>query len=210
MLKALYSVLVFLVLCLPAVSEAAEFKKGENYHDVDKPGQYQATDKIEVLMFLWYRCSSCFKLDDKVTAWADKLPEDVVFRRLPAYFFPHWEFHGRIFLAMDALGATYEQHHAVFTLIQKDKVKLESEADFPVLFEKTGVDKDKFLAVFNDPKTLEKLEDLQSLMFDYGVQAVPAIVVNGKYRFTSKDIDGARFTELADYLINLERNAKPE
>ena len=209
MLKYLSSVIVALaLLCVPFAAHAEDFKLGKNYHEISKPMKLQDTDKIEILMFLWYGCSGCYKLDDKIVAWAEKLPDDVSFKRVPAYFFPQWEFHGRVFLAMDAIGATYAQHHAVFDLIQKDKVKLESEADLPALFAKTGVDKDKFMAVFNDPNTIEKLEELQTQMFEYGIQAVPALVINGKYRYTVKDTEGPHFIELADYLINLERNAK--
>lgn len=207
MFKLLCAIAFCSVLCLPTTAAAEDFVEGKNYHMVKKPVKYQDTDKIEVLMFLWYRCSGCYKLDKKITAWADNLPDDVVFKRLPALFFPNWEFHGRIYLTMEALGASYEQHHAIFDLLQVDKVKVDSEADLPAVFAKTGVDKDKFMEIFNSVKITEQIEGLQSLIYEYEIQAVPAMVINGRYRYTVKDTEGPRFLELADYLINLERDA---
>lgn len=209
MLRLLFSITMLMALCLPAyAAEPTEFIKGKNYHEISRPKQYQKSDKIEVIMFLWYGCGGCYKLDKKITDWAQTLPDDVDFKRLPGMFLPEAQFHGRIYLTMEALGATYEQHHAVFDYIQKDNLPLHSEADLPAFLEKMGVDKDKFMRLFNSESINIKLEDTTFLLDDYGVRDVPSMVINGRYRYSVKDIEGSRYMKLADYLIDLERKSQ--
>ena len=208
MQRLLYSIILLCLFCMPVCGEAADFKAGKNYHELAKPKKYQNTDKIEVLMFMWYGCSGCYKLDDSITAWAQKLPDDIAFVRLPGLFFSDWQFHGRIYMTMQELGTTYEQHHAIFDLIYKDKFKVESDAELPAFLDKIDVDKDKFMQIFNSNQMTETMDSLQDYLSDSGIQAVPALIVNGRYRFTTKDTEGKQFLELADHLISLERNAR--
>ena len=42
--------------------------------------------KVEVVEFFWYGCNHCYNFEPSLGAWADKLPADVVFRRVPVAF----------------------------------------------------------------------------------------------------------------------------
>ena len=206
--KLLYAIILLCLFCMPVCGETADFEAGKNYHELAKPKKYQNTDKIEVLMILWYGCSGCYKLDEPMIAWAEKLPDDVAFLRVPALFFPEWQFHGQIYMTMQELGATYEQHRAVFDLIQKDKLKVENEADLPAFLAKLDVDKDKFMEIFNSNELADKIDALQAYYVECDLHAVPSMIVNGRYKFSAKDTKGQQFMDLVDHLVNLERNAK--
>lgn len=214
MFKTLFSMAIACMLCVPCAVRAADFTEGKHYYVVDEPGRYQESNKIEVLMFLWYGCSGCYKLDQKITAWAEKLPDDVDFKRLPALFFPNWEFHGRVFLCLEKMGYTYEQHNAIFGIVQKkdqpegQSVTLEDEKDLPAFLEHIGADKERFMALYASDEITDIIQEIHFMIARFAVHAVPAIVVNGKYRFTIKDVEGKQFLELADVLIQKERGAQ--
>lgn len=209
MMRLLFSILMLAALCLPAAAaEQTDFIKGKNYHEIARPKQYQKSDKIEVIMFLWYGCGGCYKLDKTITDWAQTLPDDVDFKRLPGMFLDKAKLHGRVFLTMEAMGATYEKHHSIFDLLKKDNFPLETEADLPAFIEKIGVDKDEFMKIYKSEAITEKLEDTLILLDDYGITDVPSMAINGRYHYSVKDVEGSRYVKLADYLIDLERKAK--
>lgn len=204
---------VLLLLSLPLTARAVDFKEGENYFEVTEPGKYQESDKIEVLMFLWYGCIGCYKLDQKITGWAEALPGDVDFKRLPALFFPNWEFHGRVFLCLEKMGYSFDDHYKIFGIVQKkdqpegQTVKLEGEEDLPAFLEHVGVNKEEFMKLFNSDELTETVQDIHFMISRFAVHAVPAMVINGKYTFTIKNVEGKHFLDLADYLIQKERDA---
>ena len=44
----------------------------------------ESKDKIEVVELFWYGCIHCFNIDPYLDKWADNLPKDVTFKRIPA------------------------------------------------------------------------------------------------------------------------------
>ena len=72
-----------------------------------------------------------------------------------------------------------------------------------------GVDKDKFLATFNSFAIQGQIKQAKELAQKYGVQGVPTLIVNGKYRFDLGSTGGPEATlNVADQLIAKERAAK--
>lgn len=72
-----------------------------------------------------------------------------------------------------------------------------------------GVDKAKFLETFNSFAVKGKMAQYKELAQKYGVQGVPTMIVNGKYRFDLGTTGGPEQTlNVADQLIAKERAAK--
>lgn len=205
----LIALAVFLTaLCFPPAANAADFEEGKNYFTISEPEQYEKTDKIEVIMFFWYGCSGCYKVDPRVEKWQNALPGDVTFKRLPAIFFPHWEIHARIFYTLEEMGVPYETHRNVATIIEGKQLVVEAEEELPPLLDKINVNRDDFMRIFNSAKISEKIDNLYPLLHRFGLSSVPAMVINGKYQYNSKSVDGKHFLNLADYIIDMERKAK--
>ncbi|MDO7925967.1 thiol:disulfide interchange protein DsbA/DsbL [Pseudomonas sp. KFB-139] len=169
---------------------------------VSEPG------KIEVVELFWYGCPHCYAFEPTINPWAEKLPEDVNFVRIPAMFGGAWDAHGQLFITLDTMGVEHKVHAAVFNAIQKDRkplLKPEEMADFVAT---QGIDKAKFLETFNSFAVKGKIAQYKELAKKYEVTGVPTMIVNGKYRFDLGSSGGPEATlQVADQLIAQERAA---
>lgn len=212
-ISAVIGVLV-LVGCLliigVAPAPAQEFKVGQHYFELPRPLKFQPDDKrIEVLMFFWYGCGGCYHLDKTMAEWEKALPEDVRLIRLPALFNKTWAHHGQIFLALQAMGVDHKVHQAVFEIIQQQHKKLMTEPEMKEFLAEQSLDADEFFKLYNSPEIKAQMEHVLELMAAYRFDSVPAIIVNGKYRFDFGSIGGsAEIVKVIDYLVQNERVAK--
>ena len=179
------------------------------YVELSNPVQVAVPGKIEVVELFWYGCPHCYAFEPTINPWAEKLPSDVNFRRIPAMFGGPWDAHGQLFLTLEAMGVEHKVHNAVFEAIQKQGKRLTKPEDMADFVATQGVDKDKFLATFNSFAIKGQIEAAKKLAVAYGVQGVPTMIVNGKYRFDLGTTGGPEATlNVADQLIAKERAAK--
>jgi len=160
--------------------------------------------KIEVIEFFWYGCPHCAAFEPELDAWARKLPEQVVFSRVPVAFRPEpFTTHQRIFYALEALGAVETMHRKVFYAIHNERLPLDKPADISAFMAKNGLDATKFMEAFASFTTQSKIKRAAAL-----VDGVPAIGIHSRY-YTSGTLAGGngRSLAVADYLI--QRLAKP-
>ena len=165
--------------------------------------------KVEVVEFFWYGCPHCFHFEPSLAAWAAKLPADVSFRRVPVAFRENpFAAHQRLYFAIEALGLIPQLHAKVFHAIHEEQLKLDKPELIGDWVAKQGVDKAKFLAMYNSFALQTKSSQARSLMDAYKIDGVPAIGVAGRY-FTSVSLNGTPDKALAttDYLIGLARKA---
>ena len=165
--------------------------------------------KIEVVDFFWYGCPHCAAFEPELDAWARKLPEQVVFSRVPVAFRPEpFTTHQRIFYALEALGALETMHRKVFYAIHNERLPLDKPADISAFMAKNGLDAAKFMEAFASFTTQSKIKRAAALVDGYKIDGVPAIGIHGRY-YTSGTLAGGngRSLAVADYLI--QRLAKP-
>ena len=177
--------------------------------ELAKPVAVSVPGKIEVVELFWYGCPHCYAFEPTINPWAEKLPKDVNFKRIPAMFGGPWDAHGQLFLTLEAMGVEHKVHNAVFEAIQKQGKRLTKPEDMADFVATQGVDKEKFLATFNSFAIKGQIEAAKKLAVAYGVQGVPTLIVNGKYRFDLGTTGGPEATlNVADQLIAKERAAK--
>ena len=182
---------------------------GKTYAELTNPGPVAVPGKIEVVELFWYGCPHCYAFEPTINPWAEKLPKDVNFRRIPAMFGGPWDAHGQLFLTLEAMGVEHKVHNAVFEAIQKQGKRLTKPDEMADFVATQGVDKDKFLATFNSFAIQGQIKQAKELAQKYGVQGVPTLIVNGKYRFDLGSTGGPEATlNVADQLIAKERAAK--
>ncbi|MFL1502022.1 thiol:disulfide interchange protein DsbA [Pseudomonas sp. S191] len=182
---------------------------GKTYFELANPVPVSEPGKIEVVELFWYGCPHCYAFEPTINPWAEKLPSDVNFRRIPAMFGGPWDAHGQLFLTLEAMGVEHKVHNAVFEAIQKQGKRLTKPEEMADFVATQGVDKDKFLATFNSFAIQGQIKQAKELAQKYGVQGVPSMVVNGKYRFDLGTTGGPEQTlNVADQLIAKERAAK--
>ncbi|MBN0976258.1 thiol:disulfide interchange protein DsbA/DsbL [Pseudomonas hygromyciniae] len=182
---------------------------GKTYVELASPVAVSVPGKIEVVELFWYGCPHCYSFEPTINPWAEKLPSDVNFKRIPAMFGGPWDAHGQMFLTLEAMGVEHKVHNAVFEAIQKDRKPLTKPDQMADFLATQGVDKDKFLATFNSFAIQGQIKQAKELAQKYGVQGVPTLIVNGKYRFDLGSTGGpAQTLNVADQLIAKERAAK--
>ena len=182
---------------------------GKTYVELTNPVPVSVPGKIEVVELFWYGCPHCYAFEPTINPWAEKLPSDVNFKRIPAMFGGPWDAHGQLFLTLEAMGVEHKVHNAVFDAIQKQGKRLTKSDEMADFVATQGVDKDKFLATFNSFAIQGQIKQAKELAQKYVVQGVPTLIVNGKYRFDLGTAGGPEAVlNVADQLIAKERAAK--
>lgn len=140
--------------------------------------------QVEVLEFFWYRCVFCFNLQPELEAWLQKLPKDVVVTRVPAILNPNWMPLARAYYALETLGLLNKLHHDVFNAIHLQGMDLNPPEVFFDWAVTKGVDRKKLADAYHGFEVETKVRRAQQLGRNYALNAVPAIVVQGKYLST--------------------------
>ncbi len=166
-----------------------KFKEGQHYiRMVPSQPTMGGADKIEVAEFFWYGCPHCYSFEPTINAWAEEIPANARFVRIPVVWNNVHELHARLFYTMEVLarnGALADGeafHDTVFQEIQNRGNRLTNEDAIRRLFERFGVDADSFSNTWKSFEVDQKLRVAKDLGRRYAIQGVPAVVVNGKYR----------------------------
>ena len=178
-------ILPLLLISTSALADKSAFFQGINYEPVTpqptsvKPGQ------VEVIEFYWYGCPVCFGLEPYVEAWEKQLPKNLVFRRVPAAW-PDTEFYvdAQATAVAEILGIGEKIREPFFNAIhEQDDEALRTDKDaLRGFFAKYGVKPADFDATWDSFGVRTKLAQYQKLAASYGVDRVPTIIVNGKWK----------------------------
>lgn len=188
---------------------AEDIQAGKQYVELTSPVPVAQPGKIEVVELFWYGCPHCYQFEPTIKPWAEKLPEDVHFVRIPAMFGGLWNIHGQMFLTLEAMGAEAKVHDAVFAAIHREGKKLATAEEQAEFLAAQGVDKDTYLSTFNSFAVKGQMEKAKKLAMAYQITGVPVLVVNGKYRFDLGSAGGPEGAiKVADHLIAKERPAQ--
>jgi protein dithiol oxidoreductase (disulfide-forming) len=186
------------------------FQEGKDYIALDKrvPGETQA-GKVEVIEFFWYSCPHCNAFEPQLEAWAEKLPSDVVLRRMPVAFRDNFVPQQRLFYAIEAMGKVKELHKKVFYAIHVEKQSLNNQDSISDWVAKQGVDKAKFTELYNSFSVQTKATRAAKLQNDYSVSGVPALGIAGRF-YTDGSLAQSmeRALQITDWLISETRKGR--
>jgi len=190
-------------LAIPAHAQNAAPRDGTDYLTLEKRAPVDApAGKIEVVEFFWYSCPHCNRFEPALEAWIKKAPADVVVRRVPVSFRPDFEPQQRLFYVLEALNKVEELQKKVFLAIHGEKQLLNTPELIAAWAEKQGINKAKFLELYNSFGIATKARKATQLQDAYKVDGVPALGVAGRF-YTSgelaKNMD--RALQVTDYLI---------
>jgi thiol:disulfide interchange protein DsbA len=190
-------------------AHAEPIEAGKQYVELSNPVPVSEPGKIEVVELFWYGCGHCYKFEDTINPWIEKLPEDVNFRRIPAMFGGMWNIHGQMFITLEAMKAEHSVHSAIFNAIHVQGKKLATPEEMADFLATQGVDKDEFLKTYNSFAVKGQVEKSKKLAMAYQITGVPVMIVNGKYRFDIGSSGGPdQALQVADFLIQKERAAQ--
>ena len=182
MFKRILSTMVIgLSLMLNQACAADGFQEGVHYQTLSKPVVTSDSSKVEVLELFWYGCPHCDSLDPALKAWVQKLPSDVNFVRMPVVFGRSWEMHARMFWVAKNLGLLEIIHEPLFNAIHREGQRLQRVNEVIGFFERFGADPAVVKRELDGFATESALRLADARVRAYGIQGVPAFVVNGRY-----------------------------
>jgi thiol:disulfide interchange protein DsbA len=166
-----------------------KWKPGINY-TVLSPAQ--PTDappgKVEVIEMFWYGCPHCYAFDPVLEAWRKHKAAYIQFVRVPVMWADIHRSHAHLFYTLQALGKLDQLHSKVFDQIHQKgdelyvsgdpQATLEDEVKFA---EANGISRADFVAAYNSFGVQSDLQKADDLARRYKIDAVPTIVIDGKY-----------------------------
>lgn len=199
------------LMLLASTSLLAEPMLGSEYNTTAQAIPTDNPAKIEVTELFWYGCPHCYNLEPQLHAWVKKLPEDVVFKRVPGLPRPDWAPMAKAYYALETLGLLDKLHVRLFEAIHKQRTlnPANEAAAIDWVTKESGLDKQKVQGAFNSFSSNAQLNRASQLFRASGATGVPALIINGKY-ITSSSMAGGNLQVLkvADYLIEKIRAEK--
>lgn len=165
--------------------------EGVEYKRTPQP-QAIAPHKKKVVEVFGYTCPHCYHLEPSLKKWKSSKAADVHFEAMPAVFNnPNWKIMARVFYTSKELGILEKSHTPFFHALHRDNVPFTSVADIAKFFTRFGVTEQQFMNTFQGFKVDQEVRRAEKLTKAYGVEGVPAVVVNGKY-ITDVPMTGSR------------------
>lgn len=200
-----------IVLALADTEEPArewKFREGEHYtRMVPTQPTVGGADKIEVAEFFMYSCPHCYDMEPYINSWAENKDPGVRFVRVPAVWNNLVRLHAQLYYTEEALvrnGVIKEPdvfRETVFEEYHKRGNRMTTVDSIFKIFARFGVSRDEFDRTWNSFEVNQKLRVADDLARRYSISAVPAIVVNGKYRTSAGEAGSyPKLMELIDEL----------
>jgi len=177
-----------LLLALAALT-ASKTTQAAGFENIDPPQNTSSSDKVEVLEYLWLGCPHCYALEPSMEEWLKTKPDHVEFVREAPPLNQSWEVHSRGFYAAKLLGMENEFVHAMFEAIHEKKQPMRDKKKVAELAGTLGMDEDQFLKQMYGFAVEGNLKRSVDMAIKSGINSVPSIIINGKYR-SSTSISG--------------------
>lgn len=195
--------LICLFLLLPTIALASAFVEGKDYQIVSNPQATASKNKVPVIQeFFSYGCPWCYKIEAPLEEWVGKMGKNVQLERIPVVYKPSWELYAKAYYTAKTLALSDKLTPVLFKAIQVDRKSLESNQNMVNFFVAQGVDREIAKSAFENSPTIDmKVQTGMALMSTYQISAVPAFVVNNKYK-TDLQLAGSpeRLLEILNYL----------
>ncbi len=206
----LHVVSVLAALALTGAS-AADLVEGKEYSRLKVPHAVDSGKKIEVIEFFSYGCPHCNDLEPYLQAWVKTLPSDVQFRRVPVMFQDRWKALARDYFTLEAMGEDIKLSPELFKAVHVSGLPLYQDNAFFDWAASKGLDRAKVVDTYNSFGIDSKMKRATVLAQEYNVQAVPTLVVDGKYVTLSDRVGGhAAMPAALDALVAKARSERPK
>ena len=203
--------ILMILISFSTLALAVEPMPGVNFKTTKKIISTESKDKIEVIELFWYGCIHCYNMDPYLDQWADSLPKDVTFKRVPAIPRKDWVESAKAYYALETLGIVNKLHEKLFDAIHKEK--LFSHNDTKALINwitlNGKLDKKKVESAFNSFSMKSKLSRSYKIFKAAGATGVPTMIIDGKY-FTSSTMAGGEQNaiDIMNFIIKNVRKDK--
>lgn len=186
-------------------------QEGRDYRALDKRAAVDApAGKVEVIEFFWYSCPHCNAFEPRLVAWTQqRMPQDVVLKRVPVHFRDDFVPQQRLFYTLEAMGKLGELHGKVFQAIHQERKPTNTEALILDFAQQNGLDRNQFQQVYSSFAVESKAGRARQLQKQYDVEGVPALGIAGRW-YTDATMAGSmeKMLQVAEYLIAQARRTQ--
>lgn len=197
--RLLPAILTLLCLAFPGYTASVQ---GEDYTLLSPAQPTESGKKVEVIEFFAYYCPHCYALERPLTEWVKAHADKIVFKRV--HVSPNGEPmpQQRLYYTLEAIGKAEEYQSKVFYAMHVQHVRLNTDGDVIDFMAKSGMDRDKFIQIYNSLPVQAKVQRSLKMMSSYQISSWPTIVIDGKY-VTSPAQAGARVSKGDENAANL-------
>lgn len=192
------------MLLLPNLVFAASLVEGKDYIVVPNPTPMSVRNTGPVVTeFFSYGCPWCYKMEAPLSQWKTTTGKPFAVDKVPVVFHAGWDVYAKAFYLAKTLAMTDKINPLLFKAIQDDKKPMNTPQAMIDFFVAQGVDRDIAKSAFESSPTIDtQVNNGMALMAQYQINAVPAFVVNGKYK-TDLQLAGSqeRLFEILNELI---------
>jgi thiol:disulfide interchange protein DsbA len=203
--------LAILLILFSTLAFGVQPQPGVNFKPTKQEIPTEVKDKIEVIELFWYGCVHCYNMDPYLDKWADDLPNDVTFKRVPAIPRKDWVESAKAYYALESLGLVNKLHEKLFEAIHKEKIFKHNDTKALIKWiALTGkLDQKKVEAAFNSFSMKSKLSHSFKIFKAIGATGVPTIIIDGKYFTSSTMAGGEKNTiDIMNFIIKNVRKDK--
>ncbi|MDO6513959.1 MULTISPECIES: thiol:disulfide interchange protein DsbA/DsbL [unclassified Neptuniibacter] len=199
---------ILIALFLPLLVQAEDYREGVHYVKLTTPVRTIDQSKVEVVEMFGYPCPHCNSFEPYIKNWNSNQADDVNFVRIPVVFGRSWEPMARAFYASELMKTLDKTHEATFHAIHVERRRFAGMNDFSEFYANLGLDRGQFDKMYNSFAVNMKLKQGDSKLRGYGVEGVPAMIVNGKYRISAQMAGGQQeMLKVVNFLVEKERSA---
>lgn len=172
--------LTLVLACVPL--RAAPLVEGTDYRSLEPRQHTDAPAKIVVVEFFSYGCPHCNEFYPLISAWAAKLPKDVVLEKVATGMGrTAWTNLAKAYYALGATGDLSRLDGQVFHAIHEERKPLFDEKAISTWVAAHGVDPVKFTTAFDSFGVNTKLTQAEQMVDNYKIDGVPGLAIDGKY-----------------------------
>ena len=114
------------------------------------------------------------------------MPENANFIKVPAIFSKRWEFHGKAYYTMEALGVLDQANEAFFHRIHAERKSINDLSALIDFLSAYGKTPEEVTSAFNSFAVDTKLRNAKIITAKSTAGGVPAFLVDGKYHTAVK------------------------
>lgn len=178
---------------------------GQDYKLIANP-QPVAAGTSEVTELFWYGCPHCLRLEPAVKAWQKNLPADVKFTRYHVSFGGQVEVHQKMYFALKALNKNEELDQKVFDALAFNPQAFNDAAAAKAFGTSNGIDAAAWDKAYSGFDANANIATVKGMVENFGIEGVPAIVVNGKYLVGGETV---RTLQVVNKLIEMDKAGTP-
>lgn len=173
--------LLLFMLFFPALLFADAFVAGQDYQIISSRGGKITQPKLTE--FFSYGCPWCYRIEKPLEQWLKTEGKKIAFKRVPVVFNKDWEIYAKAYYTAEALSMSDKLNPLLFKSIQEERKPLNTPQKMIDFFVKQGVNQHVAQSAFEHSPSIDlHVKNATRLMAEYQVNAVPAFVINERYK----------------------------